>query len=58
MTEPSPLQHSDPKSPRSKPLWRTAGFIALGFVLALAFLGHLSPEMKLQWENLMTLCGF
>lgn len=38
--------------------WRIAGLLALAAVLALAFAGHLSPDMKLQWENLMALCGF
>ena len=38
--------------------WRVTGLLALAAVLALAFLGHLSPDMKLQWENLMALCGF
>ena len=38
--------------------WRIAGLLALATVLALAFVGHLSPDMKLQWENLMALCGF
>lgn len=38
--------------------WRVAGLLALAAVLALAFVGHLSPDMKLQWENLMALCGF
>lgn len=38
--------------------WRITGLLALAAVLALAFAGHLSPEMKLQWENLMALCGF
>ncbi len=37
---------------------RIAGLALLLVVLALAFAGHLSPEMKLQWENLMALCGF
>jgi len=38
--------------------WRIVGLLALAAVLALAFVGHLSPDMKLQWENLMALCGF
>lgn len=38
--------------------WRVSGLIALAAVLALAFVGHLTPDMKLQWENLMALCGF
>lgn len=37
---------------------RVGGLIALAAVLALAFVGHLTPDMKLQWENLMALCGF
>lgn len=37
---------------------RLAGLAALFIVLAVAFMGHLSPDMKLQWENLMALCGF
>ncbi|HLU00505.1 MAG TPA: hypothetical protein VKZ70_12275 [Burkholderiaceae bacterium] len=43
---------------RPKKTWRIAGFALLLGVLALAFAGHLSPDMKLQWENLMALCGF
>ncbi len=43
---------------RPRRAWRLVGFLALTAVLALAFLGHLSPDMKLQWENLMALCGF
>lgn len=39
-------------------IWRASGLLALAAVLALAFVGHLSPDMKLQWENLMALCGF
>lgn len=58
MTEPSPLQHPGPRRPRLRPLRRAAGFVALALIMALAFLGHQSPEMKLQWENLMALCGF
>jgi len=51
--------HSTPQPVRrSGRLWRAAGLLALAAVLGLAFLGHLSPAMKLQWENLMALCGF
>jgi hypothetical protein len=32
--------------------------LALIATAGLAFAGYLSPEMQLQWENLMTLCGF
>ena len=37
---------------------RVSGMILLAVVLGVAFLGHLSPDMQLQWENLMALCGF
>ena len=37
---------------------RLAGLVALFAVLAIAFVGYLSPDMQLQWENLMALCGF
>lgn len=43
---------------RTRQAWRVVGMLVLAAVLALAFVGHLSPEMKLQWENLMALCGF
>jgi len=56
---PLPSRHRDAAPPRRpRPAWRVAGLLALAAVLALAFLGHLSPDMKLQWENLMALCGF
>lgn len=44
--------------PPQRRLWRVAGLLALALVLGLAFYAHLSPDMQLQWENLMALCGF
>lgn len=38
--------------------WKIAGRLALVAVLALAFIGYLTPDMRIQWANLMTLCGF
>jgi hypothetical protein len=38
--------------------WRWLGYAALAGVLALAFWGYTTPEMMLNWENLMALCGF
>lgn len=37
---------------------RVAPPLLLALVLGLSFLGWLSPDMKLQWENFMALCGF
>lgn len=34
------------------------GRLALVIVLGLAFVGYLTPGMRIQWANLMTLCGF
>lgn len=34
------------------------GRLALIVVLGLAFVGYLTPGMRIQWANLMTLCGF
>ena len=31
---------------------------ALAALLVFAFMGYLSADMQLQWENLMALCGF
>ncbi len=54
---PSSASPTHPNRKRSR-VWRVAGVVALAAVLGLAFAGHLSAEMKLQWENLMALCGF
>ncbi|WP_202411771.1 hypothetical protein [Paracandidimonas lactea] len=49
-------------TPSAQPLhrrsWRLAGGIALALVLALAFLGYLTPDMRVQWANFVALCGF
>lgn len=37
---------------------RVLSVMLLAVVLGAAFLGHLSPDMQMQWENLMALCGF
>ncbi|MFT0851189.1 hypothetical protein VRY85_10445 [Achromobacter sp. F4_2707] len=51
--------HSEaPPAHRPGRVWRVARVLILLAVLGLAFVGHLSPAMKLQWENLMALCGF
>lgn len=39
-------------------LRRIAATLALVVVMGTAFAGYLSPDMQLQWENLMALCGF
>lgn len=42
------------KHPRA---WRWAGYAALAAVLALAFAGYLHPDMLLDWEVVMRMCG-
>ncbi|PLC50633.1 hypothetical protein CR159_06385 [Pollutimonas subterranea] len=39
-------------------LWRVVGWLALAAVLALSFVGHLTPQMQVQWANFMSMCGF
>ncbi len=39
-------------------LWRIAGWLALTAVLALSFIGYLTPHMQVQWANFMSMCGF
>ena len=51
---PRPADAPYPKKGR----WRYAGIAALLAVMALAFAGYLSPEMRLQWANFAALCGF
>ncbi len=52
----------DPQAQRPGLFGRLARRIAvpllLALVLGLSFLGWLSPDMTLQWENFMALCGF
>lgn len=38
--------------------WRIAAALLLFAVLGLSFLGYLTPDMRVEWENLVALCGF
>jgi hypothetical protein len=37
---------------------RLVGALVLAVVLGLSFLGYLTPNMRIQWENFMSMCGF
>lgn len=37
---------------------RVVGALVLAAVLGLSFLGYLTPDMRIQWENFMSMCGF
>ncbi|WP_167670748.1 hypothetical protein [Allopusillimonas ginsengisoli] len=52
--------HSVSQTAQRKPRrsWRVIGWIALTLVIALAFVGYLTPDMRVQWANLAALCGF
>jgi hypothetical protein len=55
-TDPSSLDTQVPRqSTASK---RLLGALALSLVLGLSFLGYLTPGMRIQWENFMSMCGF
>ena len=51
-------------SPQSPPhagrraRWRWVAYPLLAVVLALGFWGYTTPDMMLNWETLMALCGF
>ena len=45
-------------STRKGGISKLVGCLVLLAVLGLAFLGYLTPDMRIQWANLMTLCGF
>lgn len=52
-----------PDTPTASPVRRFSttaliGRLAVAIVLGLAFVGYLTPGMRIQWANLMTLCGF
>jgi len=54
-TEARPAGHQMPRLPRR---WRIAGGIVITLALALAFVGYLGPDMRVQWANFVSLCGF
>lgn len=58
-SNPPSVHHDDPPSPvRRRGASKIIGRVALIAVLGLAFAGYLTPDMRIQWANLMTLCGF
>lgn len=57
-TQPGACSQSDDKKPRRAGPGRVAGLLLLAAVLALAFMGHLTPAMRVQWANFVSLCGF
>lgn len=50
-------QHANAGHRTAPAVFKYAGRLALLAVLAVAFLGYLTPDMRIQWANLMTLCG-
>lgn len=49
---------SIPDKPRRFPLARVAWLTLLALVLTLAFIGYLTPAMRVQWANFVSMCGF
>jgi hypothetical protein len=59
MTTRDAYSHSNTEAPLPKRgPWSYAGILAVLAVMALAFGGYLTPEMRVQWSNFMALCGF
>ena len=44
-------------APRLSRVWRLVGWLAITAVLALSFIGYLTPDMRVQWANFVALCG-
>ncbi|NYT58100.1 hypothetical protein H0A65_04090 [Alcaligenaceae bacterium] len=57
MTAQHPTRETHAPMHRKGP-WHYVGIAALLVVMALAFAGYLSPEMRVQWANFAALCGF
>jgi len=52
-------QHrSAPDKPRRARLARAGWLTLLAVVLALAFVGYQTPDMRVQWATFVSLCGF
>lgn len=45
-------------NPRSSRWLRVALGLALAAVLAVGFLGYLTPSMRINWEAIASMCGF
>ena len=54
----SPNRSPSAAKPRRFRPARVAGLLLLAVVLALAFVGHLTPDMRVQWANFVSMCGF
>ncbi|TFL15422.1 hypothetical protein CSC67_01430 [Pusillimonas caeni] len=57
-TNPTHTEKHGKKKPRRVTPGRAAGLMLLALVLAVAFMGHLTPAMRVQWANFVSLCGF
>lgn len=50
--------HSPSHVPRRFSWGRLIGLTLLAVVLGLAFIGYLTPDMRVQWANFVSMCGF
>jgi hypothetical protein len=60
MVQSSPLtdQPTALSKPKASLTWRVLGWSLLGLVMAIGFLGYLTPGMRLNWETIAAMCGF
>lgn len=54
----TPEQASEAVPPKVRLAWRVVGWSLLAAVMAVGFLGYLSPGMRLNWETIAAMCGF
>ncbi len=58
LSSPTPDQATNTALPKTRLAWRLAGWFLLVAVMAVGFLGYLTPGMRLNWETIAAMCGF
>jgi len=56
--QPSSDLSTDASIPKASLTWRVLGWSLLVVVMAIGFLGYLTPGMRMNWETIAAMCGF
>jgi quinol-cytochrome oxidoreductase complex cytochrome b subunit len=49
---------TDVTPPKVRLAWRVTGWFLFVALMAVGFLGYLTPGMRLNWETIAAMCGF